>query len=418
MTKKRLELETQSTFVSGFTILVAATAIAGIAGYVVTWLVYRTVGPASYANFAIYWSALYLIVGGLSGVQQEITRASSPANGLSAVRMGSAPRFAIFLAAIVALVVAVSSPVWGIQAFGSDFTTYILPLILGTASYAVVAVISGSLYGLSLWYILGSMIAIDALLRLLLVGLVCLFLPVSNLIPLAVAVPFVLTPMFLVLILKRSLLNKVQVDVGLKKLSWNSTRTVSAALLTALLVSGFPLVLGVTSPTTSKILLGELIFVITLTRAPLIVVVSSLQSFFIVRFREAPSKSSQLLKKIIFVVLGVTIILSIPAGLLGLQIFELLTGHAMRVNGWFVVALVISSGFVAVLSITGAALLARSQHTAYVLGWALSAFFTIVFLLIGVGEFARIELALILAPIMGITTHLLFLVNNKIQPNQ
>lgn len=393
---------------SGFTILIAATAVAGIAGYLVTWLVYRTLGPSNYTNFAVYWSALFLVVGGLSGVQQELARASAPVTTSTGSRLGSAPRFAIGLAAVVTVVVAASSPFWGIPFFGSDFNAYTFPLILGAAAYVIVAVVSGSLYGLSLWFILGSMITVDALLRVFLVALVCVSFPQSNLIAWAVAAPFVLTPLLLSVILKNSLLHKVRIDVGLKKLSWNSMRTVSASLLTAILVSGFPLALGVTSPKTPKDLLGELIFTITLTRAPLIVLVSSLQSLFIVRFRDNPSQRTQLLKQMIVGVFGIAVLLSVPAGFFGLQFFEILTGHTMQVDSWFISMLVISSGLVAILSITGAALLATSHHSAYVIGWTVAAIFTVITLSMGVNDYVRIELALIVAPLLGVITHLAF----------
>ena len=43
--------------------------------------------------------------------------------------------------------------------------------------------------------------------------------------------------------------------------------------------------LELTSPGEPRALIGELIFIITLTRAPLIITVMSLQSYFIVQFR-------------------------------------------------------------------------------------------------------------------------------------
>ena len=57
--------------------MLVATMIAGIAAYVVTWLVPRQVGFAGYTVFAVFWSFMYLVVGTLGGIQQEVTRGTS-----------------------------------------------------------------------------------------------------------------------------------------------------------------------------------------------------------------------------------------------------------------------------------------------------------------------------------------------------
>ena len=57
---------------SGLVIIGISTVIAGLAGYAVTLLVYRVVGAGSYAIFAVFWAAMYLLIGGLSGIQQEV----------------------------------------------------------------------------------------------------------------------------------------------------------------------------------------------------------------------------------------------------------------------------------------------------------------------------------------------------------
>ena len=59
---------------AGPPMLAIAAVIAGLAGLVVTSAVAVVAGAESYAVFAVFWSALYLIVGCLFGVQQEIAR--------------------------------------------------------------------------------------------------------------------------------------------------------------------------------------------------------------------------------------------------------------------------------------------------------------------------------------------------------
>ncbi|MCU1443148.1 MAG: hypothetical protein JWQ59_1298, partial [Cryobacterium sp.] len=63
---------------TGFTRILVATAIAGIAAYVVTWVVPRIIGGVDYKVFAVFWASMYLVVTALSGIQQEVTRATRP----------------------------------------------------------------------------------------------------------------------------------------------------------------------------------------------------------------------------------------------------------------------------------------------------------------------------------------------------
>ena len=42
----------------GALLIISATAIAGVAGYAVTFLVFHFLGPADYRGFAVFWAAL------------------------------------------------------------------------------------------------------------------------------------------------------------------------------------------------------------------------------------------------------------------------------------------------------------------------------------------------------------------------
>jgi predicted membrane-bound mannosyltransferase len=68
----------RTTRISGFAIILIATATSGVAAYVMAWLVPNVIGLASYATFAVFWSAIHLVVGALFGIQQEVTRGTHP----------------------------------------------------------------------------------------------------------------------------------------------------------------------------------------------------------------------------------------------------------------------------------------------------------------------------------------------------
>lgn len=393
-------------FLHGFTTLLLATVVAGIAGYIVTWLIYREIGPAQYAQFAIFWSALYLIIGGLSGIQQEVTRGSSTSRNNGRSTSPVARIFSVIAAWLVTIVILATAPLWSIGVFGESWMNFSLPLALGAGSYVVVAVISGSLYGVSNWRLLALSISLDAIIRLALVWFSSLFMPELKYLTWAVVIPFFLVPLLILPLLFRALKKKVALDAGLRELSWNSARTVLAALATALIVSGYPLLLGLTTSNIEASLMGELIFVITITRAPLIVIFTSLQSFFVIRFKVPVWEMRKNLFLILAVVIGITALVSLVSGLVGVEAFQLITNRKMTVSSIFISLLVVSSGTIACLSVTGAALLSRSKHSYYLFGWVCAGVLTVVILLLPVSTIAKVELSLIAPPLLGLIVHI------------
>ena len=155
----------------GAPLIIGATVAAGVAGYVVTWLVYRHIGPAPYALFAIFWAALYLVIGGLSGIQQEITRATRAVDPGSPPRANRARTFGVVAAVGVATLVVATAPLWQQPVFAHDGWQLAIPLAVGAGAYVMVATLSGSLYGLAKWRAVAALIALDGVLRVLLVGI-------------------------------------------------------------------------------------------------------------------------------------------------------------------------------------------------------------------------------------------------------
>ena len=156
--------------ISGLTIMLVATMIAGIAAYVVTWLVPRQVGFANYTVFAVFWSFIYLVVGTLGGIQQEVTRGTSRVSTAVVPRVSKARNFALCAGIVVFVVILATAPAWVTVVFPAEGWALVLPLAVGAASYVVVATLAGSLYGLTEWIPLALMLVVDSLMRL--IGLV------------------------------------------------------------------------------------------------------------------------------------------------------------------------------------------------------------------------------------------------------
>jgi hypothetical protein len=393
---------------AGFSLIVGATILAGLAGYAVTLLVYREVGAAAYAEFAVFWAALYLLVGGLSGIQQEVTRATRRIEPGERSGPSRARNFAVIAAVIVLGIIVGSSPLWQQAVFPDTGWPLVAPLAVGAASYVLVAVLGGSLFGISRWRVIAAMVAIDGVLRLALVAVGLVISHDLTLIAWFVALPFPLTILIVWPLIRRGFVQRTEVDVGYRALTWNAMRTVVAAVATGVLVSGFPLLLGVTSIGEPAGFVGELLFTITIVRAPLIVAVMSLQGYFVVRFRDETGRG-RLFGVVAAFVVASGVVLALLAWWLGPALLAWATGTPTTLDGRLLGLLVLSSALVALLVLSGAAVLARARHYGYSAGWLVAAFVTIVIMVLPVDLVVRAPLALILGPLAGLATHLVWI---------
>lgn len=382
--------------------ILAATVVSGLSGYLVTGLVAGVEGPADYAVFAVFWSALYLIVGGLTGVQQEVTRATHPCTPGSPSR-ARARDFAIGGAIVVLALILASSVLWVPSVFPHDQVASAITLALGTSCYVIVSTLSGVLYGLALWPFIALMIALDGVIRLLLIA-VALALRVGGLgLEIATVAPFVFVPVILWFWIRPRVVGRYQLDVGLGALIWNVIRAVVAAAATAVLISGFPLIVAGTAGAAPSSELGVFLLAITLTRAPLVVTFLALQSYFVVLFRArgAGAPSWRLMAILIGGVAALTVILAGLAWWLGEAVFLWVFGPAYAISGGVLALLVLTSGIVAVMSIAGSALLAHGAHFWFAASWLAAAVAMVLVMILPGPIVPRSLLALAIGPATG-----------------
>ena len=409
MTEVRPEGQ-RTTRLSGFAIILIATGIAGIASYAVTILVPNRIGLAAYAIFAVFWSSVYLVVGALGGIQQEVTRGTHPIAQNAPVRASRARNFGIAAGFAVFAAVLATAPLWANKVFPAEGWNLVWPLAVGTASFVMVAVLAGSLYGVAAWVPLALMMTVDALLRLASLSITLLFTTDVVALAWAVALPFPLTLLVLWPFIRHSIVGRSQLDVGYRALTWNVARTIVAATATGIMVSGFPLLLGLTSHSEPKETLGVYIATITLTRAPLIVVALSLQSYLVVQFRDNAEHFWRQFLRLIGIVFAGGAVLAVAGWLLGPAVYHLLfpTGDP---DGPFFAILVGSSALVAALCISAPAVLARSQHLVYTAGWVAAAVVTIGALVLPIDFASRTIAALVCGPVVGLVVHATYLVS-------
>lgn len=388
----------------GLRLVVTATAIAGVGGYAITTVAAAGLGD-SYAVFAIFWSALYLVVGALAGIQQEVTRGIRPPSGsASPIGRASVASLSVGAAVVVAAAVLATSPLWASAVFGRE-TQLVFPLAFGAAGYIFVAAATGIMYGVHLWKPLALAIVLDVLLRFVLIGVGLISDLDVTMLGWAVVLPFPLLTVILWIVAGRRLAASRMLDVGYRIAGANILRTVVAAAATAVLVSGFPLLLGATSPLESARVLSAVILALTLTRAPLVVTTIALQSYLIVYFRDR-AQSWPSLVRIMGVLLALAASLALLAWWVGADVIVAVVGEVFRIDAEFLALLVMSSVPTAWVVVSGTAVLARSAHTWYSAGWVIAAVAAVLLLLVPGDIYSRSLLALSVGPLAGLLVHL------------
>ncbi|MCE4025701.1 hypothetical protein LXM50_06920 [Microbacterium sp. Au-Mic1] len=399
----------------GLRTVLVATVLAGGIGYVIQAAIPPLLRQGDYLAFTTFWSATYLIVSCLAGVQQELTRASRSGpdgSGYPTWRV-FAVAAAIAAAAIVAAIFAVIGP----RVFPSDTAPLVLAITVAAFGYCLIAAVSGALYGVQDWRGVGGMTVSDSLIRAVALGLAVLMGGSAALMGWAVAVPFLLAVLIIWAWRGRRIAAHLHLDVGMAQLFRNASATLVASLATGALISGLPLLLRALASDAGEGQLASLILVISLTRAPLVVPLVALQGYLLVHFRESRHHASTVLRWVGGLLVAVAA-LSALAAWLGPIILHAVYPGFEPLSGTVFAAIVASAGLTGVLCITGPALLAASRHRWYVAGWLLSALATVGVLSSPADALTRILLALVAAPVLGAVVHAVGLARTTSGPVQ
>lgn len=389
---------------SGIAYILTATGIAGAIGYAIQALVPGFVSRQDYVAFSVYWSAVFLIAGAISGIQQEITRATRPRTGLS----GSARDLVLFslcAAALFGVLTCVTSLWWGPAALGSSFAALIAPLGVAAVAYSLVAALSGTFYGARNWRAAAGMTVVDSSSRLVAI-IIALALGGSVVVlGWAVAIPFAVATALLWSVAGRRAIREVELDVGLSGLWRNSASTVGAALATGVMISGLPLVLGLTSRGMGEVDLSALILVITLTRAPLVIPLLALQGYLLVTLRDDPTRATRRTVLWGSLLLAVAAVFAGVGAFIGPWLVGILYGDRYSLPSGVYAIVIIGAGVTALLALTGASTLASGSHVRYVLGWACSSVALLVGLILAPTSIWSAAIVIAAAPFIGVAVH-------------
>lgn len=391
---------------TGLRKILIATAVAGVLGYAIQLLAPALLPDGTaYVTFAMYWSTLYLCVAALSGVQQEVTRASRPAMQSPAntvLRM-----FTLIAIAVVLVGVAVFAQLAGPTVFPGASGVIAVALAVGLVGYLLVAVLGGVLYGLRLWGGVAWLTILDAVCRSVLVVLGFFAGWTAEWIAIAVSVPFGVAFLLVWLRARGSVVGAFRLDVRLRRLLVNAAGTVTAAASMGVMMNGMPLLLGLTAGDADEIVLAGLILTITLTRAPLVVPLLALQSYLVSIFRDAGRAIMRRVLGVLAIAAIAIALLAVAAWAMGPWVIEVISAGRYAVTPAMMATITVSAGLVGMMCVTGPALLGRNRHVPYTAGWVTAAALTLVAMALPLPFEPRLALALLAPPAIGLSVHVI-----------
>jgi O-antigen/teichoic acid export membrane protein len=375
----------------------------------------RELGADGYAAFAVFWAAYGLVTGTQNGQLQETTRAVRRARDreteLDSRREHAATRARPmvlngWLGVALALVVAITALGWATTVFESYRVESVALLAVGVAAFGLYAGLGGVLSGLGLWGSFSLLLVVDALFRLVLAVvavvagwdlLAFLIITVAGTVSTAVVVAGSRAA--------RGALG-VRGDVPATDLARNMLTAMAAALASAVLVMGFPVLITLSAGGDLEASAGAVILAVTLTRAPLLVPLNSFQGALISRFVDHRDHLARSLAVPVAVVVAVGAVGTITAGLIGPWLLDTVFGSDYRLSGAAVAALTAGAVAMAVLTLTGAMALAAGRHRFYAAGWWVATGVSIGLLFVPADLTVRVPVALIAGPLVGVVVHL------------
>lgn len=412
---------------SGVALILAATVVSAASSFFVLMIVASALGPADYAQFNVFWGAMFMIIAMLFGVQQEATRgvakqrargadpdpATLPLNdgGALATRNTIArPSTSVFvyaswLAAALLVLLGVSSIWWAGPVFGPGGGSWGWPLAIAVAAYTVTAAANGILAGARQWRAFAALALLDGVIRFVAVATVLALQLGATALVWAVALPVPLSFMVMIPFVARKIREYSVIGISVGQLSANIARTLTASTSTSVLINGFPVFVSLFGRA-DQATLGAVMLAVTLTRAPILVPLNALQSMLISRLSSASAGRGRLLTTILGAIVIVTALVALGAWAFGGPVLRTFFGAGFVLQPVTLAGLVVAAGCLGFLTATGAGALSANRHSWFAAGWLTAALLALAMLALAPGPIElRVTLALIAGPLVGASVH-------------
>ena len=402
--------------------IMAASVTAAASSLLITVISARTLTVAQNKEFLVFWGFMFGIFGVISGIQTESTRAAlagrktaaepaepagPPGPAAPARRRARILATALLLGLVIAALTLLAAPAWVPSLTPSTGPLTAALIAAGVWGCAGQASLSGVLAGTRSWNLYSALMAAEALLRLLLTLLVAVV--VSSLIGLeaAAAAPALVWLLFLTIPAVWALAGS-RADVGAARLTSFSLQAMLSSASWAVLVTGFPTLLEITSPGADAAEVAIVILAVSLTRSPIMIPLQAFQGVLITTIADTePSRRLAGVTRILGTLLAGGAALAAAAALAGPWLVRTVYGPRYDPSPWLLGLLTLAAVSMASLVLTGASTIALNNHRAYTLGWVLAALTAVLLLwLLPLSVSPRAVLALGLAPLSGICVHL------------
>ena len=413
--------------------IMAASITAAASSLLITVISARTLTVAQNKEFLVFWGFMFGIFGVISGIQTESTRAAlagakaatepagppgSPGPAEPARRRARILATALLLGLVIAALTLLAAPAWAPRLTPSTGPLTAALIAVGVWGYAGQASLSGVLAGTRHWNLYSALMAAEALLRLLLTLLLAVL--VSNLIGLdaAAGAPAVVgcAPRAGRRGRGRA---RPRAAVGTARLTSFSLQAMLSSASWAVLVTGFPTLLEITSPGADAAEVAIVILAVSLTRSPIMIPLQAFQGVLITTIADAePSRRLASVTRILSILLVAGAALAVTVALAGPWLIRTVYGPQYDSSPWLLGLLTLAAVSMASLVLTGASTIALNNHRAYTLGWVLAALTAVLLLwLLPLSVSPRAVLALGLAPLSGICVHLRAIVSAGGRPS-
>ncbi len=399
----------------------AATVVTALCGYAVLYLAARTLDPAGFSLFGVFWGAFGLVTGAANGLLQEATREVRQSRQRRPDEHGShirsetqdphtrPMRVAAAAGLAAAAAIAATAPWWASHIFAASTRLSVVLLAGGLAGFCLHATLLGMLAGVGRWTVYGSLMVTDAVIRVLVA--IASFLLGWGLAGFLWATVAGAVAWVLVLTVSAGARSAARLHTfgSVATFLRGTAHSIAAAGASAVLVMGFPVLLKATS-TELGAAGGVVILAVTLTRAPLLVPLTAMQGNLIAHFVDA-GRSGRLRALIApsAAVCALGAVGVVAAWALGPWLLRVAFGPDYQAGGGLLAWLTAAAVSVACLTLTGAAAVAAALHRAYAVGWVGATVAAALLLTLPLDLPTRTVVALLCGPLVGIAVHLVAL---------
>ena len=386
-------------------VAVAGAAVAA-SGFVIQALVSRTATAADTALFLVFWSLLFGVVGITGGIQNESTRAVRAAHQPGAAPALPGARVVLVGLAVgtgVAAVVLASSPLWASHVLQEHGTAGVLLVAFAAIAFSGHASVTGALAGAGSWRIYARIVALESTLRFVLV--IAVAVVSATLFGLMVAVSVATGAWLLALATSRRTRAtlSMRADRPARGYVAGLGHAIVASASTAVLVVGFPVLIQLTTPDDVVTSAAPLLLAISLTRAPLLLPLNTFQGVAIAHFVQHPERRARTLAVIVAILAAAGCVGAAIAGLAGPTLMDVVLQQ--EIGGFELAALTGAGALMALITITGTAVLALGRHRTYSSGWAVASVLAVLLLLLPWPLEERVLLSLLVSPLVGSAVH-------------